>query len=41
MEQDRIDHAENRGIGRDPESKRDDGDESECRRLEQLAKSNA
>ena len=41
MEQDRIDHAKDRGIGRNPKAERDDSDKREGRRFEQLANGEA
>jgi hypothetical protein len=39
MKQDGIDHAENCGAGGDPQAERDDRDNGEGRRLEELAES--
>ena len=36
LEQDRVDHAENRGVRADPERERENGDEGEAGRLQQL-----
>ena len=38
-QQDRVDDTEDRGIRADPEGERQHGNESESRRLEELAKS--
>ena len=40
-QQDRVDHAEDRGVRADPEREGEDGDESEARRFAQLAESEA
>src|ERR1043166_9265352 len=37
MQQNRIDHAKDRGVPGDPEGKGENGNESESRRLEQLS----